>query len=177
MAMFRWVFFDVGNVLLDEDPLTLLSFRRHVESVVRIRSDLSFLDLLSQREARAAAAIRSRVDADREAGALPKIRIGITMGEVVVTAHSAGTGERLVTGDAVNLAARLQQYADPGRILVSEAVQRVLRNAAVLRSLPAPIALKGVPAPIMAWELVSVGPPHEREIRPTPFVGREHELL
>jgi HAD superfamily hydrolase (TIGR01509 family) len=56
--MFRWIFFDVGNVLIDEDPLTLLSFRRHVESVVRVRSDLSFLDLLSQREARAAAGSR-----------------------------------------------------------------------------------------------------------------------
>lgn len=129
-----------------------------------------------ERAARAAAAIRNRVDADRDAGALPKLRIGITMGEVVVTAHSAGTGERLVTGDAVNLAARLQQYADPGHILISEAVQRALRNAAALRSLPSPIALKGVPAPITAWELVSVGPPHEREIRATPFVGREHEL-
>ncbi len=58
MAMFRWIFFDVGNVLLDEDPLTLLGFRRHVESVVRLRPDLSFLDVLSQREARAAAGSR-----------------------------------------------------------------------------------------------------------------------
>jgi 5'-nucleotidase len=54
----RWVFFDVGNVLLDEDPLTSLSLRRHAEAVARVRPDLTFLDVLAAREARAAAGSR-----------------------------------------------------------------------------------------------------------------------
>lgn len=56
--MWRWVFFDVGNVLLDEDPLTYLSFRRHAEAVARARPDVRFLDLLALREARAVAGSR-----------------------------------------------------------------------------------------------------------------------
>ncbi|HLW48532.1 MAG TPA: tetratricopeptide repeat protein [bacterium] len=129
-----------------------------------------------ERAARAAVAMRDRVDGDREAGALPKIRIGITMGEVVVATHSSGTGERLVTGEAVNLASRLQQYAQSGQILVAEHVQRALRDAAALLRIPSAITLKGVPAPVPAWDLVAVGPPREREMRATPFVGREGEL-
>lgn len=129
-----------------------------------------------ERAARAAVAIRSRVGTDREAGPLPNIRIGITMGEVVVTAHSTGTGERLVTGEPVNLAARLQQYAQPGRILVAEPVQRALRDTAELRSLPGPMELKGIAGAVSAWDLAAIGPPRAREIRGTQFVGREREL-
>ncbi len=52
--MVRWVFFDVGNVLLDEDPLTYRNFRRHVEAVQRVRPDRTFHDLpWPSREARA----------------------------------------------------------------------------------------------------------------------------
>jgi HAD superfamily hydrolase (TIGR01549 family) len=56
--MLRLVFFDVGNVLLDEDPLTYRNFRCHVEAVQRVRPDLTFHDLLAAREARAAAGDR-----------------------------------------------------------------------------------------------------------------------
>ena len=58
MAMFRWIFFDVGNILLDEDPLTFLSFRRHAEAVQRVRPEYGFLDLLEEREARVSAGSR-----------------------------------------------------------------------------------------------------------------------
>ncbi|MDR3632655.1 MAG: HAD family hydrolase [Isosphaeraceae bacterium] len=53
--MWRWVFLDVGNVLLDEDPLTYLSFQRHVAAVRRVRPDINFSELLALREARAIA--------------------------------------------------------------------------------------------------------------------------
>ncbi len=53
--MIRWAFLDVGNVLLDEDPLTFRNFQVHVEAVRRVRPDLGFADLLADREARAAA--------------------------------------------------------------------------------------------------------------------------
>jgi HAD superfamily hydrolase (TIGR01549 family) len=53
--MIHWIFLDVGNILLDEDPLTYFVFRRHVEAVQRVRPDLSFATLLAEREASAAA--------------------------------------------------------------------------------------------------------------------------
>lgn len=52
--MIRRVFFDVGNVLLDEDPLVLRSFRVHYEAVRRARPKATFLGLLAEREAWAA---------------------------------------------------------------------------------------------------------------------------
>ena len=51
--MIGWLLFDVGNVLLDEDPLTFLSFRRHVEAVRRMDPEHTFLSLLAERSRRA----------------------------------------------------------------------------------------------------------------------------
>ena len=60
--------------------------------------------------------------------ALPELgiegRIGVCSGEVVT-----GTEERLATGDAVNVAARLQQAAQPGEILLGETTLRLARDA------------------------------------------------
>jgi len=56
--MIEWAFLDVGNVLLDEDPLTLRVFEIHVEAVRSVRPDLSFFDLLSEREERVASGSR-----------------------------------------------------------------------------------------------------------------------
>jgi HAD superfamily hydrolase (TIGR01509 family) len=56
--MLHWIFFDVGNVLLDEDPLTYRNFCLHVEAVRRVRADRTFYDLLAESEARAAAGDR-----------------------------------------------------------------------------------------------------------------------
>ena len=60
--------------------------------------------------------------------ALPELgvqaRIGINTGEVVT-----GTEERLATGDAVNVAARLEQAAEPGEILLGEATLALVREA------------------------------------------------
>jgi HAD superfamily hydrolase (TIGR01509 family) len=56
--MLRWIFFDVGNVLLDEDPLTYRNVCRHVDAIRSVRPDRSFLDLLAERGAYAAAGSR-----------------------------------------------------------------------------------------------------------------------
>ncbi len=53
--MIRWAFLDVGNILLDEDPLTFVNFRVHVEAVRKVRPDLSFDRILLEREERALA--------------------------------------------------------------------------------------------------------------------------
>ncbi|MGE5272509.1 MAG: AAA family ATPase [Verrucomicrobiota bacterium] len=97
-------------------------------------------------------------------------RIGVTTGEVVT-----GTEERLATGDALNVAARLQQTAQPGEILVGEETYRLTRDAAEVEAV-APLSLKGKADPVSAYRLVSV---HGEEgfIRrqDAPMVGRERE--
>src|SRR5690349_20763719 len=64
-------------------------------------------------------------------------RIGIATGEVVT-----GTEERLATGDAVNVAARLQQAAQPGEILIAEQSRRLARDAVEVEPVE-PLELKG----------------------------------
>jgi class 3 adenylate cyclase/tetratricopeptide (TPR) repeat protein len=127
------------------------------------------------RAARAAASLSARVRSEVERGALPNIRIGINTGEVVANARAAYKGEFLVTGEAVNIAARLQQHADPGQILVGERTMRALQGIAELRAVP-PLAVKDTAVPLPAWALFEVAPSREREVRSTPFVGRAEEL-
>jgi FMN phosphatase YigB (HAD superfamily) len=56
--MVDWIFFDVGNVLLDEDPLTYRNFCLHAEAIRAVRPERSFRDLLAEREARAVSGSR-----------------------------------------------------------------------------------------------------------------------
>src|ERR687895_2317027 len=89
--------------------------------------------------------------------ALPELgveaRIGLNTGEVVT-----GTAERLATGDAVNVAARLEQAAAPGEILLgAETVQ--LAGDAVNVVAVAPLALKGKSEPVAAYRLRDVRAP------------------
>lgn len=56
--MIRWIFFDVGNVLLNEDPLSFQVFLRHVEAITRRHPDQTFTELLAEREAKACAGSR-----------------------------------------------------------------------------------------------------------------------
>jgi class 3 adenylate cyclase/tetratricopeptide (TPR) repeat protein len=95
-------------------------------------------------------------------------RIGLTTGEVVT-----GTEERLATGDAVNVASRLQNAAEPGEILVGNAT--VERSGGALDVDPLePLQLKGKAEPVEAFRLLSV---REAEPRGGPrFVGRGREL-
>ena len=98
-------------------------------------------------------------------------RIGVTTGEVVT-----GTEERLVTGDAVNVAARLEQAAPPGEILIGEETYRLTRDAVEVERV-APLDLKGKADPVPSYRLRSVysGEPLPRRAG-APMVGRELEL-
>lgn len=128
-----------------------------------------------ERAARAAASIRARVQPFVTSGDLPQIRIGLHTGEVVADPQAAEKGEFLVTGEVVNLAARLQQGADAGQILIAERTRLALREVAATRTLP-PLQVKGRSDPLPVWELLDIAPPRERPLRATPFVGREEEL-
>jgi tetratricopeptide (TPR) repeat protein len=96
-------------------------------------------------------------------------RIGVNTGEVVT-----GTEERLATGDAVNVAARLEQAAAPGEALIGEPTLALVREAVVAEPLQ-PLALKGKSEPVPAFRLVSALDAPERS-HASRFVGREHEL-
>ena len=101
--------------------------------------------------------------------ALPELgiagRIGVNTGEVVT-----GTPERLATGDAVNVAARLEQAAAPGEILIGEETLRLVSAAVEVGAGGAPRA-EGEAAPVPAYRLVSVldAPARSHASR---FVGR-----
>ena len=98
-------------------------------------------------------------------------RIGVTTGEVVT-----GTAERLATGDAVNVAARLEQAASPGEILIGAATFRLTRDAIEVEEVP-PLALKGKSEPVVAHRLLSAGGDQAYARRlDTPMVGRQTEL-
>jgi class 3 adenylate cyclase/tetratricopeptide (TPR) repeat protein len=97
-------------------------------------------------------------------------RIGVNTGEVVT-----GTEERLATGDAVNVAARLEQAAGPGEVLVGEATLRLVRGAVEVGE-ELLLELKGKAEPVPARTLLAVTGELERRFA-TPMVGRENELL
>ncbi len=106
--------------------------------------------------------------------ALPELgiegRIGVCSGEVVT-----GTEERLATGDAVNVAARLQQAAQPGETLLGETTLRLARDAVEVEPVE-PLALKGKREPVPAWRLVAVSTAAAERRFDSPLVGREREL-
>ena len=105
----------------------------------------------------------------RVSGARINGRIGVNTGEVVT-----GTEERLATGDALNVAARLEQAAAPGEVLIGEATHALVRGAVVTEPLE-PLTLKGKAEPVAALRLVSALEAPERS-HDSRFVGREREL-
>jgi class 3 adenylate cyclase/tetratricopeptide (TPR) repeat protein len=105
--------------------------------------------------------------------ALPELgvegRIGVMTGEVVT-----GTEERLATGDAVNVAARLEQAAQPGEVLLGEPTLALVHDAVEVEPVD-PLELKGKAEPVSACRLLRVHDAPERQ-HEAPFVGREREL-
>ena len=128
-----------------------------------------------ERAARAALSIKTQMRPAVEAGTLPEIRVGVNTGEVVATARRGPGGELLVVGEAINLAARLQQHAAPGQVLVGERTMRAIRHVASLRPI-LPFEARGVSAPLAAWELLDILPAGGRPLAATPFVDREEDL-
>jgi class 3 adenylate cyclase/tetratricopeptide (TPR) repeat protein len=108
-------------------------------------------------------------------------RMGINTGMVVV----GGIGDNLrmdytAVGDTTNLAARLQQVAEPGVILISETTKRLVQGAVHLEAL-APLHLKGMPDPVTAFKVLGLSRPRaplaQRGARGlSHFVGRAREL-
>src|SRR5215216_1572648 len=93
-------------------------------------------------------------------------RIGVNTGEVVT-----GTEERIATGDAVNVAARLEQAAEPGEVLLGAPTLALVRAAVEVEELE-PLELKGKAKPVDAYRLLRLRQTPERS-HEARFVGRE----
>jgi class 3 adenylate cyclase len=125
------------------------------------------------RAVRAAADIRDRLPAIAgEVGVALRFRTGINTGAVLT-----GEGENLAIGDAVNVAARLEQAAAPGEIVLGPDTLALVRDAVEVEPLE-PLSLRGKSEPIDAFRLLRVDPEAAGVARhlEAPLVGRRREL-
>jgi class 3 adenylate cyclase/tetratricopeptide (TPR) repeat protein len=106
---------------------------------------------------------------ERDYGTTLVIRTGVNTGEVVT-----GTAERLATGNAVNVAARLEQAADPDEILIGAETLALVRDSVDVEPLE-PLQLKGKSEPVPAYRLLAVRAGSRRRVDGV-FVGRDREL-
>ncbi len=120
----------------------------------------------AERAIRAALAVRGTAT-DTEL----QMRMGIESGEVV----TEDTASTFATGDAVNLAARLQQAAEPGQILVGPAAHRLTLGHVEVDEV-GPVDVRGRDEPVWAWAAVSADGRSPARVAVTPLVGRDHEL-
>ena len=105
------------------------------------------------------------------------IRIGLSTGDVL--ASGVAGGDLDVTGGAVNVAARLQQIAEPGTIVVADRTARAVGSHFELRAIDEPLALNGDSEALAAWLVEGRRERSEPRGYPavtTPLVGRAHEL-
>ena len=133
------------------------------------------------RAVRAAADMRAALadlneELERDFGIRVAARTGVNTGEVVA-GPDTGTRSVLATGDAVNVAARLEQAAEPGEILLGDPTHRLVRDA--VRTAPVEaVQAKGKTEPVAAHRLLEVvagAEPFARHLD-APMVGRENEL-
>ncbi len=137
-------------VLHEDDAL------RAVRAAVGLRDSLAALNL----------------ELERDYGTTVTLRTGVNTGQVVT-----GTEERLATGDAVNLAARLEQAAAPGEIVIGPETWRLVRDGVTVEPME-PLELKGKAMPVMAYRLLQVGGgalPRAAGVD-APLVGRGNQL-
>jgi class 3 adenylate cyclase/tetratricopeptide (TPR) repeat protein len=101
-------------------------------------------------------------------------RTGVNTGEVV--AGDPTTGQRLVTGDAVNVAARLEQAAGEREVLLGGLTYRLVQDHVDVEEVE-PLELKGKSEPVPAYRLARVHDVTDADVRRSaPLVGRESEL-
>jgi class 3 adenylate cyclase/tetratricopeptide (TPR) repeat protein len=122
------------------------------------------------------AALDMHAEAERitdAAGQRLRLHIGIAIGEVVAAVIKGGAKPRFsVTGEAVNLAARLDAIAGPGETLVSQGLHQAVAALADSETL-GERTLKGLDAPVPVWRLRGLQPQRAQRL---PFVGRATEL-
>src|SRR5713101_689970 len=135
----------------------------------------------AERAARAGLAMLDAISKLNEHPAHPKlaVRVGIDSGAVVV---GAGPGKEAdVFGDTPNIAARVQSTAEPGTVVITDAVHRLVSGLFVVEDRGAQ-AFKGIERPVQLYRVVQPSGVRGRLEAAaaarglTPFVGREDEL-
>jgi AAA ATPase domain/Adenylate and Guanylate cyclase catalytic domain len=106
-----------------------------------------------------------------------QIRVAVNTGDAVVALDAKpGSGEAMVAGDVVNTAARLQQTAAVGTIVVGEETYRAT-NASISYEEVASVMAKGKAEPVVAWRAVGTrNAAGDRILSQVPLVGRRREL-
>ena len=112
------------------------------------------------RAVRAAAELRTALaelnaELVRDHGVSLELRTGVNTGEVL--AGDPAAAQALALGDTVNVAARLEQVASSGEVLLGHATWALVRDAVEATALDA-LTLKGKSAPVGAWRLERVNP-------------------
>lgn len=104
------------------------------------------------------------------------IRVGLNTGLAVVgQIGPRGSGEYTAMGDAVNLAARMEQTAVAGSLQVTEATYHAVRHRVDAEAL-GPIEVKGKEAPVAAYRIRRVLPAGSPSMQLGPLVGREDPM-
>jgi len=122
---------------------------------------------------------RINPELERRHGVRLGVRVGVNTGEVLAPVGAQPAGQFLVSGDAVNVAARLQQAAEPGTVLVGERTAAGARGVFLFDD-PAELAVRGKRAPVVARRLgdptgTEAGAGGARPLQ-APMLGRDREL-
>jgi len=165
-----------------------LALQRHGATVEKFIGDavMAVFGLPIRHEDDALRAVRAAMDMQQvlpelnaafeaEWGITLQNRIGVNTGEVV--AGDASLGQRLVTGDTVNVAARLEQAGGPREILLGSLTYRLVRDAVTVEEVE-PLTLKGKAEPVPAYRLVGLTDAGEaiQRRQDAPMVGRDAEM-
>ena len=111
-------------------------------------------------------------------GADVGLRVGVNTGDVVASREAAARGDLIVSGDAVNVAARLQQHAEPGSVLVGARTQFATSRSIEYAHGPE-VTAKGKADPVETWiARTAIDEPGARGVAGlvAPMIGREEEL-
>ena len=118
----------------------------------------------------------------RSHGAVVKIRVGLNSGEVVVRAIGSDLHmDYTAVGQTTHLAARMEQLADPGAIVITPETLTLVEGYVAVNPL-GPVAVKGVAHPVDTFEVMGAGPARTRlqavaRRGLTRFVGRDAEVV
>jgi len=115
------------------------------------------------------------VELEKNWGVTLENRTGVNTGTVIASSE-AGTRQRLVTGDTVNVAARLEQAAPAQEVLIGEPTYRLVRDYVEVEEVE-PLELKGKSERVPAYRLLSVIEGTAQRRHTLPLVGRERELM
>lgn len=171
-------YFDEMTAVLRQHGATIEKFIGDAIMAVfglpRVHEDDALRAVRAAHETQAALARLNR-ELEQHYGVTLTNRTGVNTGEVVT--GDAASQQRLVTGDTVNTAARLEQAAGPNEVLIGDLTLRLVRAAVEVETVE-PLELKGKAERVPAYRLVGVRAGTEGIVRreDQPIVGRDAEL-